>query len=116
MNIHKITIPLVYRVSQFAFWRPEWTGSPARLARMFARLPRPERVLDVSCKPIFLVVEAWDETLRTGPVPLVRFDSEPMGAIRSTSAINLRFQPTISMSSSVMACSTISRNNWRGRL
>lgn len=52
MNPHKILeIPSVYRLSQSIFAPGMERIVTERLARMFATIPRPERILDVGCGP-----------------------------------------------------------------
>ena len=93
MNIHKILeIPLVYRVSQFVLAPGMDRIVTARLARMFARLPRPERVLDVGCGP-----SSWLWKLGMKPIGLdlchsytVRFRANGSYSVNA-SAVNLPF-------------------------
>ena len=87
MNIYKLLeIPLVYRVSQFVLAPGMDRIVTGRLARMFAAIPRPERVLDVGCGP-----SSWLWKLGMKPIGLdlchaytVRFGSNGSRAVTAS--------------------------------
>jgi SAM-dependent methyltransferase len=93
MNIYKVLeMPLAYRLSQFVLAPGMDRIVTARLARMFAEIPRPDRVLDVGCGP-----SSWLWKLEMKPIGLdlchaytTRFRANGSNAV-TASSVSLPF-------------------------